>query len=146
MFDNLLKLVQEHAGDAIINNPSIPNEKNEAAINVASEGIVDHLKQLGAQGGLSSILEMFKGGDVKSNPEVTNIAGNVAGKLIEKFGLDGNQAQNIVGQLVPQVMEKFVNKTNDPDDGSFNLDDIISSVSSGKGNLGDVFNQVKGLF
>lgn len=27
MFDNLLNLVKEHAGGAIVNNPAIPNEK-----------------------------------------------------------------------------------------------------------------------
>ncbi|MCC6817978.1 MAG: hypothetical protein IT245_03685 [Bacteroidia bacterium] len=146
MFENLLKLVQENAGDAIINNPSVPNERNDEAVGLASEGIMDHLKQLGSGGGLNSIMDMFKGGNVSSNPEIANIAGGVAGKLMDKLGLDASQAQGIVSKLVPQVMEKFVNKTNDPNDNSFDLQDIISSVSGNGGGIGDILGKVKGLF
>ncbi|MBL7837419.1 MAG: DUF937 domain-containing protein [Bacteroidetes bacterium] len=146
MFDNLLKLVQEHAGEAIINNPAIPNEKNNAAIGAATEGIMDHLKNLGANGGLDSIMGIFQGGNAASSPEVSNIAGSVAGKLMSNFGIDAEQAQNIVGKLVPQVMEKFVNKTNDPNDSSFDLQDILGSVTGNGGGLGDILGKVKGLF
>ena len=145
MFDNLLKLVQENAGEAIVNNPAIPDEKNDAAINVASEGIMDHLKQLGAGGGLDSVLSIFQGGNAGSHPEIANMAGNVAGKLMSNFGIDATQAQGIVQHLIPQVMEKFVSKTNDPNDNSFNLQDIIGSVTGG-GDLGDILSKVKGLF
>ena len=41
MFDNLLQLIKENAGESIINNPAIPNEKNDAAIQVAGEGIMN---------------------------------------------------------------------------------------------------------
>lgn len=144
MFENLLKLVQEHAGDAIINNPAIPNEKNDAAIGAASEGIVDHLKNLGANGGIEKVMGMFKGGNIANNPEIANIAGSVAGKLVSNFGIDASQAEGIVKNLVPQVMDKFVNKTNDPNDSSFDLQDILGSI--GGGNAGGLMDKVKGLF
>ena len=32
MLDNLLDLVKQHAGEAIINNPVIPTERNDEAI------------------------------------------------------------------------------------------------------------------
>lgn len=32
MLDNLISLVREQAGDAIINNPTVPNERNEEVI------------------------------------------------------------------------------------------------------------------
>ena len=44
MFDNLLKLVQENAGDAIINNSAIPNEKNNLAVNETTASIFNTLK------------------------------------------------------------------------------------------------------
>ncbi len=44
MLDQLILLVKEHAGEAIINNPAIPNEKNEAAISETAGGIFDVLK------------------------------------------------------------------------------------------------------
>jgi F0F1-type ATP synthase delta subunit len=44
MFENLINLVRQNAGDAVINNPAIPNEKNEEAVETASGSIVSTLK------------------------------------------------------------------------------------------------------
>jgi len=44
MFENLLNLVKEHAGSAIVDNPAIPNQHNDAAIKEATTGIMDQLK------------------------------------------------------------------------------------------------------
>jgi len=144
MFENLINLVKEHAGDAIINNPAIPNEKNDAAIGATSEGIMDHLKNLGANGGIGAITDLFKGGNIAQNPEISNIAGSVAGKLASNFGISADQAEGIAKNLIPQVMEKFVNKTNDPNDSSFDLQDVMGKLSGG--NLGGLMDKVKGLF
>jgi hypothetical protein len=32
MLENLQDLIKQHAGDAIINNPAIPNERNDEAV------------------------------------------------------------------------------------------------------------------
>jgi hypothetical protein len=58
--------------------------------------------------------------------------------------LDANAAGSIVHQLVPVVMSKLVTKTNDPNDNSFNMDGILSSISGG--DMGGILNSVKGLF
>ncbi len=144
MFDNLLQLVKEHAGEAIVNNPAIPNDKNDAAIGVASEGILDQLKQMGASGGMDAIMGLMKGGNVAGSSAVADIAGNVAGKLMSNFGLDASQAEGIVKNLVPQVMDKFVSKTADPNDKSFDLQDVIGTLSGG--GMGGVMDKLKGLF
>jgi hypothetical protein len=144
MFDNLLQLVKEHAGEAIVNNPAIPNDKNDAAIGVASEGIMDQLKQMGSGGGMDAIMGLMKGGNIANNPAIADIAGNVAGKLMSNFGIEASQAEGIVKNLVPQVMEKFVSKTNDPNDSSFDLQGVIGSLSGG--GLGGVMDKLKGLF
>lgn len=144
MFDNLLQLVKEHASEAIINNPAIPNEKNDAAIGLASEGIMDQLKTIGSGGGMDAVMGLMKGGNIASNPAIDEIAGNVAGKLMSNFGLDASQAEGIVKNLVPQVMEKFVSKTNDPNDKSFDLQDVIGTLSGG--GMGGVMDKLKGLF
>ena len=52
MFDQLVNLVKQHAGSAIVDNPAIPNERNEEAINETSSSIA---------GGLQN---MFSGGNV----------------------------------------------------------------------------------
>ena len=66
MFENLLNLVKENAGDAIINNPAIPNEKNDEAINTTTNSIVETLKAQVTSGNLSSITDMFKSRNVNA--------------------------------------------------------------------------------
>ncbi len=147
MFESLLNLVKEHAGDAIVKNPAIPNEKNDAAITTAAGGIMDQLKNLAAQGGMEKITDLFKGGDVAGNPVVGNISKNVAGDLMSKFGINQEQAAGIVKNLIPGVMSNLVKKTNDPNDKSFDLQGIIGSLAGGKlGGVGDMMNKVKGMF
>jgi hypothetical protein len=50
MFENLINLVRQNAGDAVINNPAIPNEKNEEAVETASGSIISTLKNALAGG------------------------------------------------------------------------------------------------
>jgi hypothetical protein len=144
MLDNLLNLVKEHAGNAIINNPVIPNEKNDEAISTATNGIMDTLKSQISAGGLDSITSLFGSNNAGTNPLVGQISDNVGGQLMQKFGLDEYAAGSIVQQLVPVVMSKLVSKTNDPNDSSFNMEGILSSI--GGGNIGGILDSVKGMF
>lgn len=151
MFDNLLNLVKEHAGDAIINNPAIPNEKNDEAIQTTTNSIVDTLKGQISSGNLNSIMDMFKGGTagVNSSSVASNAQANVVTELMKKFGIDNAQANNIASTLIPKVMEQFVSKTNDPNDKSFDVNSIVSSIGGGdlaKNFSGGIGGMLKGLF
>jgi hypothetical protein len=142
MFDNLLQLIKENAGEAIINNPAIPNEKNDAAISVAGEGIMDQLKGMMSGGGAQNLMEIFQSGNAGSHPAVGQIGNNVAQSLMNKFGIDAGQATGIVQSLIPTVMNKLVHKTNDPNDSSFDLQGIMSSLGGG----GGIMDNLKKMF
>ena len=146
MFDNLLNIVKEHAGEAIINNPAIPNEKNNDAIASTTNSIVDVLKNQLTSGNLSSVTDLFKGGASNINASSINSVVNskVATDLMTKFGIDSTQANGIAQKIIPVVMEKFVTKTNDPNDKSFDLNDIVSSL--GGGNVGGMLGKITNLF
>lgn len=145
MLDNLIQLVKEHAGDAIINNPVIPNERNDEAIQTTSDGILDGLRQQAGSGGLDQITSLFAGGNVTSNSAFNGIAENVSQQLMGKFGLDKGAAGNIVSSLLPVVMDKFVSKTNDPNDASFDLGDIMKNIgASDGGGIGGMLNNLFG--
>ncbi len=60
MFDNLLDLVKQNAGNAIINNPAIPNQHNDDAINTAGNSIMNTLTQQASGGNMSQIMSMFQ--------------------------------------------------------------------------------------
>ena len=131
MFDQLLDLVKKHAGDAIVNNPAIPNEKNEDAINETSGSIASGLQGMLSQGGIKDVLKMF--GGQGGNSAVSNgISGGLIQNLMDKFGLDKQQAGNVADKVVPGVLDDMVKKTNDPADKSFDIQGIFNSLSGGQ--------------
>jgi len=146
MLENLVNLVKEYAGDAIINNPDIPNEKNDEAVKSTASSIFDGLKNQLANGGLQSVTDLFKGENSAS--VVETISNGATGDLMKKFGIDSQAAGNIVSQIIPTVMEKFVKKTNDPDDSSFDFGSIISSLTGGGSSEegGGLLGKLSGLF
>ncbi len=145
MFENLVNLVKEHAGDAIVNNPAIPNEHNDAAISDTATGIMDALKSQIASGNGANVAGLLSSsGNISSNPMVTNIVQSVAGGLMSKFGLDATAANSIVASMVPNVLNSLTKKTNDPNDKSFDLQGILSAVGGGNLDIASIIGQVAG--
>lgn len=138
MLENLLDLVKQHAGQAIVNNPAIPNEHNEAAISAAGSSITEELQKMISSGNVSDIASLFNqsGGNVSDHPVTQQISGNFIQTLMSKFGLGQGAASGIAASLIPSVLEKLVHKTNDPNDNSFNIQGIIGSLAGGGGNAG----------
>lgn len=134
MLDNLLNLVKQHAGSSIINNPAIPNERNDEAIETAGNSIAGGLQGMLGGGGIKDVLKLFGGQDANdaNNPVVQNVSGNVIQDLMNKFNIDRGQASNIAGGLVPNVLQNLVKKTNDPNDSSFDIQGIFNSLSGGR--------------
>jgi uncharacterized protein YidB (DUF937 family) len=145
MLENLQNLVREYAGDAIINNPSIPNEKNEEVVADASSSIVSGLKTAVANGNTDSLLSLFKNGSeaATTSPVARNIQDGFVHNLMQKFGFDQGKASGIASSLIPIVLQKLVHKTNDPGDNSFNLPGIIGSLTGG-GGIGNIMNSLGG--
>lgn len=146
MLENLIQLVKENAGEAIINNPVVPNEQNDAAIEATAGSIFDSLKnQFTNGGGMEMITGLFNGsGDASSNPVSGNVSNDAIAGLVKKIGLPEGAAAGIVSQLVPKVMDILKSKTNDPNDNSFDLQSIIGSFAGG--DSGNLINKVKGMF
>jgi hypothetical protein len=134
MLEQLFNLVKEHAGSAIIQNPDIPNERNDEAISDVTSNISGGLQQALAGGQFKDVLSLLggRGGDLQSNPLANQLSGNAVQSLMEKFNLNQGQAGGIVSSLLPAVLQKFISKTNDPGDNSFDLQGIFSSLTGGK--------------
>lgn len=149
MLEQLLNLVKENAQDAVVNNPEVPNEQNEAIMQEAANSIKGGLQQELAGGGFQNVLKTLGGGggSVENNPVVNNISGNFIENITKKFGINGGTAKTIAASLIPMVMGKLIHKTNDPNDNSFGLDDIFSSLTGGKTsgiNLGGILSSITG--
>jgi len=135
MFDQLMNLVKQYSGDAVINNPDVPNEQNDAVMSTASGSIMDTLKGMMSGGGAASVLNLFSQNsneDVTNHPVTQNVSSNLVTTLMNKFGFDSNKASGIVSSLIPMVMSKLVSKTNDSNDNSFDLQGIFNSLSGNK--------------
>ncbi len=130
MLDQLIKLVEQNAGKAIVTNKAIPDQHNQAAIKTVAEQIFNGLKGHASQGNLQQLAGMFQGGgNASSNPIVTQLISSVAGSVASKFGISSQAAQSMAASLLPTVMNQLVKKTNDPKDNSFDLGGIMKSVT-----------------
>lgn len=131
MLDQLKKLVQENAQEAIFNNPSVPDEKNEEAVNAASGSIMEVLKNKISSG---NIKELLSGGQGAGAEVLKNdITQNFSGKL-ESLGIGGGSAKAVASSLIPLVVSKLFNKGGS---GASSLDitQVIGSLSDGKFDL-----------
>ncbi|MBX2922205.1 MAG: hypothetical protein KF746_08445 [Chitinophagaceae bacterium] len=149
MSDNLFDLVKQFAGDAVINNPAIPNERNDEVIAAASGSIQGGFQDLLSQGNISDVLKLFGGRDNGGvqNSITQQISGGLIENLIGKFGLDKQSAGGIAGGLIPAVLSNLVSKANDPNDSSFDVQSLLNNFSGGKTSGVDVqglLNKVRG--
>jgi hypothetical protein len=142
MLENLLELIKQNAGSAIINNPAIPDEHNDAAISEAGSSIVDGLKKMISQGNTQDVVNLFnhQGGDIASTPAARQLSGGFIQNLMDKFGLDHGAASGIASNLIPQVLQKLVHKTNDPNDSSFDIKGILSHLTGAGGQANSGFD------
>ncbi|HTH31910.1 MAG TPA: hypothetical protein VL946_11240 [Lacibacter sp.] len=134
MLEQLFNLVKQQAGPSIIQNPDIPNERNDEAIADVTDNISGGLQQALAGGQFKDVLSLLggRGGDLQTNPLANQLSGNAEQSLMEKFNLNRGQAGGIVSSLLPAVLQRVISKTNDPGDNSFNLQGIFSSLTGGK--------------
>jgi uncharacterized protein YidB (DUF937 family) len=147
MLENLLQLVTQNAGNAIVNNNAIPNQHNDAAIQDVTQSIFNGLQQQVQSGNHQGLLSLLSGqSGVQGNPIVNAITQNAAGSLMQKFGVENAAAQQAVQQLLPVVMNQLVSKTNNPQDNSFDIGGIVNSLTGGNvpGDLGGLVSQFTG--
>jgi uncharacterized protein YidB (DUF937 family) len=143
MFNQLLQLVEQNAGAAIINNPAIPNQYNSAAIQNVTQQILNSLQSQASSGNLQQLISLFQNGggnSLANHPIVSNMISSVAGNFSTQFGVSPSNAQSMASSLLPTVMNQLISKTNNPNDNSFNLSSVMQSVS-GNNNL-DISNML----
>ena len=140
MLEQLMDLIKQHSQEAVVNNPDVPNDKNNAVIAEATNTVASGLQNLAAGGGLQNILSLFGGGggqpqtgqSLMSNPIVNMMVGHFTGKLMNNFGLGSSQASGVANSLIPNVLSGLINKTNDPNNSGFTLDGILHSLTGGQ--------------
>ena len=115
MLESLFNLIKEDGTDAVINNPAIPNEKNDAVLANATHAVTEELQGVLAGGGLQSVLSLFNSGGnnsggngfLNNNPIVSNIISSYTSKLTNNHRIAGDQANGIanspkIAPITPQ--------------------------------------------
>lgn len=139
MLEELFNLVKGTATDSVINNPDVPNEKNNEVVAEATNTVASGLRNVVAGGGLQNIISMFTGGgqqadskSLLSNPIVNMMVGHFAGKLMNKFNLGGQQANHVATNLIPGVLSNLISKSNSPENNGFSLEGLLNSITGGQ--------------
>jgi len=135
MFEQLTQLVQQYGGNAVVNNSAVPNEHNEAVISETGNSIFEGLKKMASESGGEQLSSLFSGKSAidNSHPVVQQLTQQLTGSLGEKFGLSSSAASGVAASMIPQILSSLVNKAKDPNDGSFQITDIISAISGNSG-------------
>ena len=156
MLKELFDLVKGEATETVINNPDVPNQYNNDVVAEATNTVASGLRNLVAGGGTQNILSMFGGSTNKksllSNPIVSMMMGHFASKLMNKFKMGTSQANNLSGNLIPNVLGSLINKSNDANDSAFSLEKLLASITGGRSNevasqsggIGGLLNQFNG--
>lgn len=136
MLEQLSDLVKQYGNEAVVNNNAVPNELNEGVMDEASTSIFSGLQKIISEGGADKIGELFQGENAgsASNPVVKQLTEQFSGNLGEKFDLSGDAASGVAGGLIPKVLGSLIGKAKNPNDKSFEISDIVNSLSGGEGN------------
>lgn len=139
MLKELFELVKNAAQDKVIENPDVPNEKNDEIVADATDTVASGLRNIVAGGGAGSLLSLFgnkyaEGNEhsLRSNPIVSMMVGYFANKLMHKHNMDSNQSNQIAGSLIPDVLKNLTNKMHSSSDSGFSLESLLNSITGGK--------------
>ena len=146
MLEQISELVKQYGKEAVIDNPDIPNEHNNAVLAEATNTITGGMQNMLAGGGLQDIISMFTGGGGNNqgnqtsgiaglikNPIVSMMIGHLVSKLVGKFNMNPGQASQVANNLIPNVLNGLVTRTtsSDPSDAGFDLNSLIGSLTGG---------------
>ncbi len=147
MLEQLMGMIANNSQDAIVNNPAIPNEHNDSAMQTILSSVLGGMgggqQGGGGTGGLMSILGGAMGnqggGGMMSNPIVAGVAQNAIAGLMNKFGIQNAAAQGIVAQVLPGLLSQMSSAHSDSNN-SFNLGDVTGALADGKLDMNDIMN------
>jgi len=132
MLSKIFDLVRDNAQNAVVQNPSIPDDRNDEAIKAGGASIISTLQSALASGRLNDVLGYFKSGGAGNSPLVGEAVSNYSSELKNKFGIDDRQAGDLASKVIPGTMTQFANKTSDPDDHGFDIQQIFDELSGGR--------------
>ncbi|MEZ5016265.1 MAG: DUF937 domain-containing protein [Flavipsychrobacter sp.] len=150
MFDELMQIVQQASQKDVVENNNIPNEYNDAVMNEAGASIMGSLQNMLASGQTKDVVSLLKNENTNDSPAMGVISNNFIDSITEKLGIDKGVASNIAASILPQIINSFLNKAQDPNDKSFDMSNIINALNNNGSNntnsVSDLISSVGGKF
>lgn len=142
MLDQLLELAKQYGSDAVVKNNAIPNEKNDDVIKETGISMLSGLQEMATGGNLGDLAGLLSGKSKldSSNPVVKQLTKKVSNNLGEKFNLPAETTNSVASNMIPKILGGLLNKAKDPKQKGFNIEDLVGSISGGKG--GDLMEMV----
>jgi hypothetical protein len=146
MLQNFIDLVRTNASQ--LQSPLIPAERKDEAVTLAGTSIYDGIKTSLSGGGVTNVMNFFKGGDTNllSNPVGQGISANFISKFSSAFGMNTTQASGLASAFLPGVLTTLISRANDPTDKTFNMQTMFDQFSGGatsKFDITSMFAKVK---
>ena len=143
MLKDLISKALNSEGAGLLEGMGLPSNKNEKALDLAKNSIVDGLKDSFTSGNIGDITSAFSGGS--SSSLVTSIASNYGSSLISKLGVSNTMAKMISSAIIPMVF-KFINNTDEaPTDNDDGVKDLMGDLV-GDGIKDKIGGMLKGKF
>ena len=134
MLETLMNLVKQHAGQAVIDNPAIPNSQNDSVLQTVAGSIMSGLGQQAQGGGLGNLLGMVvNGANVQQSPVTQGVQQHVEQSLMEKLGISPQVAMSIASAVVPIVLSKLMHRASDPNDATVDGNSILGAATGKQG-------------
>jgi hypothetical protein len=105
MLDQILAMVKAHGETAIVQNPAIPNEHNDAAIGMAAQSIFSGIQGAVTSGALPQLMGLLGNSDsLMNSPVVKGILANFGEQLKTKLSFSPDQAATVAASALPNIL------------------------------------------
>ncbi len=127
MIENLIKSALSSQGGSLLSSLGLDADKQQPAMDLAKDSVLDGLKSTALSGGISSITSAISGG---SGSLVESITSNYGASLISKLGVNEGLAKTISTSLIPMIFN-FIKKDKTPTDSDSDVQGMLGSLIGG---------------
>lgn len=126
MIKDLISKALSSEGAGLLEGLGLPSDKNEKALGLAKDSIIEGLKDSFTSGNIGDITSAFSGGS--SSSLVSSIASKYGSNLISKLGLSDTMAKMISSAIIPMVFKFINNRDEAPTDSNEGVKDLLSDL------------------
>ncbi len=127
MIENLIKSALSSEGGSLLSSLGLDADKQQPAMDLAKDSVLDGIKSTALSGGISSITSAISGG---SGSLVESITSNYGASLISKLGVNDGLAKTISTAVIPMIFN-FIKKDKTPTNSDGDIKNMLGGLIGG---------------